>query len=126
MPCRSSSFDPDIGPLIQIGVSETGVEPSASPNKIQTFSALIDTGAQSTCIAPSVARQLGLLPFGKRPMVSAHEVRPANLYLVDLLIHLDVLVSFPGITVVEFTRPAKLRDASRTRRALQGRIFHQP
>jgi len=106
MPCRSSRFDPSVGPLIQIGISEAGVEPSASPNRVRNYSALIDTGAQVTCIAPSVAQDLGLRPFGKRPMVSAHEARPANCYFVDLLVHFDVLVPFRQTTVVEFNRPA--------------------
>jgi hypothetical protein len=56
---------------------------------VRNYSALIDTGAQVTCIAPSVAQDLGLRPFGKRPMVSAHDARPANCYFVDLLVHLE-------------------------------------
>ncbi|MBI2404514.1 MAG: aspartyl protease family protein [Gemmatimonadetes bacterium] len=58
---------------------------SSPPPTVTTFPALLDTGASRTCIAPTVAQALGLLPVGMRPMVSATHAVPVNVYVVDLV-----------------------------------------
>jgi hypothetical protein len=105
MPCLSGRFDRSIGPIINVGVLPTGtlVPQSASVAPITTFPALIDTGASVTCISLGVAQTVGLQPIGKRPMVSATESAPVNVYLVDLLLPFGAagFVS-PGTQVMEF------------------------
>jgi hypothetical protein len=46
----------------------------------------MDTGASATCISPTVAQTVGLQPIAKRPMVSATQAIPVNVYLVDLIL----------------------------------------
>jgi hypothetical protein len=64
---------------------------------------LIDTGASVTCISLGVAQAVGLQPIGMRPIVSATESAPVNVYLVDLLLPF-VAAGFvsPGTQVLEF------------------------
>lgn len=87
MPCLSGKFNPTIGIIINVGVLQPGVlTPTTAQNtQIVTFPALVDTGASSTCIAPTIVQALGLRPSGKRPMVSATHVTPVNVYFVDLV-----------------------------------------
>lgn len=87
MPCLSGTYQPGIGPLINLGVAKPGTFVPNQPIKaLTTFPALIDTGASATCISPNVAQTVGLQPIGKRPMVSATHAVPVNIYLVDLIL----------------------------------------
>lgn len=52
----------------------------------QTFSALIDTGADYTCISPTVVSTIGLTPVGMEAVQSATGVTPMNYYLADLIL----------------------------------------
>lgn len=51
------------------------------PGTMQVVNALIDTGAQNTCITPSVAARLGLEPIGS---VRVHGVGGSKLHLTYL------------------------------------------
>jgi hypothetical protein len=42
--------------------------------------ALVDTGASSTCISPSVVSDLGLIPTGIVPIAGVHGSVPTNTY----------------------------------------------
>jgi hypothetical protein len=89
MPCLSGRFDPKIGPLLNLGVAPAGAIATAaqSGTQLQAFPALIDTGATSTCISPTIAQVLQLQARGKAPMSSAtHVIVPVNVYLVDLFL----------------------------------------
>jgi hypothetical protein len=88
MPCLSGKYDPAIGAIINIGVIQAGIiTPGVkSAGEIKIFPALLDTGATVTCISPEVARVLGIQPIGMQPMVSANQAKPANMYLVDLVL----------------------------------------
>ncbi len=105
MPCLSSKFDPGIAALINVGVLQPGaLAPGAAPpTQIPTFPALIDTGASSTCISPAIARTVGLRPMGMRPMVSATQSVPVNVYLADLLLPFGVAgFVMAGAQLMEF------------------------
>lgn len=111
MPCLSARFNPAIGPLININI---GVTPSGTfsptmtqPVALTTFSALIDTGATSTCISPAVAQSLSLSAIGMQPMISANQSAPTNVYLVDLVLPFGAggFVE-AGMSVLEFSPPA--------------------
>ena len=52
----------------------------------KTFIAMIDTGAQSTCISKNVVKLLNLISKGKLRMQSATEIKSVNTYYVDLII----------------------------------------
>ncbi len=55
------------------------VDPSAAVFS-EPVTALIDTGASSTSVAPAVARRLGLRPTGKCDVMTANGVRRAKTY----------------------------------------------
>lgn len=105
MPCLSSKFNPQTGPLINIGVSPVN---NLEPNSIATvqttsFLALIDTGASSTCISSQVAQVIGLRPIGMQPMISATHSVPVHTYLVNLLLPFGSAgLIVPSIQVLEF------------------------
>jgi hypothetical protein len=105
MPCLSRGFEVRIGPLVQICISPPGTLPLSSPHQISTVWALIDTGAEQTCIAPSVAAAAELGPIAMQRMRSATHAVDVNVYLVDLLIRLESYVSYPGVQVAEFPQP---------------------
>lgn len=87
MPCISTSFDPNIGPIINIGIAKPNTLRTANQQSspvITLFSALIDTGASITCISPKIAQTVGLRPTGKMQMASASQVVAVNSYLADV------------------------------------------
>ena len=87
MPCLSGKFDPNIGPIINIGILPAGsFDPANPPKNIHQFPALLDTGASVTCISPRVIDSADLQPIGKRTMTSAIGNAPVNVYLVDMLL----------------------------------------
>ena len=86
MPCLSSTFDPAVGPVIQVGITPAAtikaVAQAGTP--ISAYIALIDTGADITCISAKVASQRGLRPIGKRRMGGSTGVGDVNTYIVDI------------------------------------------
>ena len=88
MPCLSARFEVGVGPLINIGVYPGGTLPQTGTPTTQAslFPALVDTGASSTCVSLSVAQSVGLRAIGKRPLISATQTAPVNIYLVDFII----------------------------------------
>mgnify|MGYP001819874489 CR=1 FL=1 len=51
-----------------------------APTNITAFKALIDTGAQSTCISSTVAQAVGLRPLGKKTISGVSGVAAHNYY----------------------------------------------
>ena len=105
MPCLSGRYESGIGPLINIGVFPCGSFQSVKIpiGQMSTFPALIDTGASVTCISADVAKTAGLQPIGMRPMISATQAVPVNVYLVDLLLPFgNAGFILPGSLVMEF------------------------
>ena len=105
MPCLSSSFDPAVGPIINIGVRGPDQSSARPGEQLQAFPALIDTGASITCISNAVIQAIGLLPIGMREMVSATHQSPVNVYLVDLIIPFGATAHIrQGMQVMEFNQ----------------------
>ena len=108
MPCLAGSYNQAVGPILNIGVlppSSGPIVPGVSP-QVTLFPSLIDTGASNTCISPQVAQVLSLRPMGLRQMISATQVAPVNVYLVDLAIPFGAATFFrQGTQVLEFTPP---------------------
>jgi len=101
MSCISGHFDPNIGPIINIGVRPVAViTPDANP---VVFPALMDTGASNTFVSPIVIQTVGLRPTGLRPVISATHSVPVNFYIIDLFVPFGPISSIiPGIQVGEF------------------------
>jgi hypothetical protein len=51
---------------------------------IKTYKALIDTGAQRSCLSHSVIAEEKLISHGKRLISNVHDVKPHRLYYVNL------------------------------------------
>jgi aspartyl protease len=110
MPRFSGTFDPVIGPLLDVIVlpfvglytpgmplptasntalfaEHTEEKPATQISAIRV-PALIDTAANVTCITPQLAQTLNLEPRGKRPFAGASqaELTVRNIYLVDLVL----------------------------------------
>lgn len=87
MPCLSSKFERGDGPVINTGILRAGIFDPINPKwDFHQFPALLDTGASATCISPTVITAASLKPIGKKPMISATESKPVNIYLVDILL----------------------------------------
>ena len=75
-----------------------------------TYRALIDTGAQKTCISENVAHKLLLVSKGKSSMISVSEVTSANTYHIDLYIPISQTQPIiQGERVVGLTQDLNLR-----------------
>lgn len=119
MPCLSSKYDPTTGLFISMIIAPVGVvnAPSkakipvaapAAPAALTTFTGLLDTGADTTCITQAVADAVGLKPFGKIPMSSATHTTDVDAFLGDICIPLGgtQLFHMPGVVLMKFeTRP---------------------
>jgi hypothetical protein len=57
-----------------------GALPPAPGPQLQTFTALIDTGATATCISPRAANSVGLRPLGKVRVRGAAGIQYHNYY----------------------------------------------
>jgi Aspartyl protease len=76
MPCISGSYNPAVGPLLQVVVLPQSQIQSGQGSKasvisganLPVFMALADTGASATCISSHVAQTVGLQPSGKTTM----------------------------------------------------------
>ena len=91
MPCITRGFDPAIGPLINLGIAKPGTikgTPGSQAVEIHGYIALIDTGADVTCISPKIVSEIGLSLLGKREVASALSVESANFYLADVALAL--------------------------------------
>ena len=89
MPCLTSQFNPAIGLITNLGIGKPGAVKSPVGGEKPTITvcqALVDTGADVTCISPQVAQTVGLQVVGKRQMASSTDIRPVNTYLADILL----------------------------------------
>ena len=89
MPCLTHQFNPAIGLITVLGIAKPGTVTSPGGGETPTITvcqALVDTGADMTCVSPEVAQAVGLAVIGKRVMVSTTDTRPVNTYLADILL----------------------------------------
>lgn len=103
MPCLVGRCDPRVGPIVPVCVVPPGTQGRPSLDALPRFSALIDTGATTTCISPPAAAQAGLRPIGMRPVASATHIVPVNVYLADLVLPFGNFgLEVPGAQLLEF------------------------
>lgn len=95
-------YNPVIGPIVDIVVfyPASMLPAGADPTKRAqvTVPMIVDTGADITSLATSVAIALGLPVLGQRPVRSTTHQQPANIYLGDFML------TAPGIS------PATISD----------------
>ncbi len=86
MPCISGSYNPNVGPLIQVAVFSASKELLSGkiPKtlEVRTYNALIDTGATNTCLSDKVVKELNLQPRGKTTMSGATGTKPVDQFSV--------------------------------------------
>ena len=110
------SYDPKVGVLVQVAIVPGGQfaqlqnQKSGDALEITAVQGLIDTGADSTCIAPSLINQLGLKPIGKIQTVGVTgEPTPMNQYTVDLALRFGAQVLGIGnLAVSEFSNESPI------------------
>ena len=94
MPSVSITYNPSVGPLIQVAIWAPNYRPaqppsSASPLQMNMYAALVDTGASCTCISQKVIQDVGLSPIGKQQVGHAQGVSATNSY------QFQVVFAFP-------------------------------
>jgi hypothetical protein len=105
MPVLSGKYDPGIGIVMNVCVLPLGglADESGAASKLQVFPALVDTGASTTCISPAVAAAVGLTPIGMKPMISATQSVPTNVYMADLILPFGAAgYAMPSAQLMEF------------------------
>lgn len=113
MPSLSGRCNPAIGPLVRLGVEPPGTLRNTAAlimapiPATRIFSALIDTGATTSCISAPVVAALGIAPAGMRPMSSTtHTSVATNTYLVDFALILPgINWWFPNLLAYEYAPP---------------------
>lgn len=72
--------------FLEVAVFPVDFDRQTAPVKQQPgiFKALLDTGAQSTCITSDVAGKVGLEPIGKVPVSSVSGIQYHNNYLFKI------------------------------------------
>lgn len=101
MPCISGLLTNKLEALINVSV--TSVVVGHNKPTFYNFTALLDTGANRTCINKDVISKLSLDPLGKVNMCSASHNVVVNSYIVDLMLPFGTInVGQSGVTVLEF------------------------
>ncbi|MDE0302049.1 MAG: retropepsin-like aspartic protease [Gammaproteobacteria bacterium] len=108
MPSIVRTYDPKTGPLIRVRIVPKGTLDWSKPE--QTCEFLLDTGANSTLIAPHIAGELGLQPQGRSNLMTASGRASAPYYLADLGLIFDEgkvhwehnhrILAFPGEALI--------------------------
>lgn len=76
MPALTRTFDPKVGPLIQVVISLPGQIRSLSGQtgrespKLNSYEFLVDTGADTTCISKEIIDLLRLSPQGRIQIIT--------------------------------------------------------
>jgi hypothetical protein len=88
-------------------LASDGGTSTVAMSSIATFTALIDTGAQTTCITKAVATRVGLLSSGKTPIAGVGGVANHDTFIfhVGFLAGTASGVSNPGFRLDVFPQP---------------------
>lgn len=97
MPSLPIPIHPDRGPLLQVHV--------VSPTRVETLTALVDTGAERSSIDRNQARMLALETIGTADVVTPStgpEAKKTNVYKSELVIQAGKFeCEIPGIELLE-------------------------
>ena len=92
MPCIAGTYNPAVGPLVQLAIIKPSAEILSGTPDLQLvpitgalrsptfYNALIDTGATVTCISPRIVQEVGLQPTGKSMMTGSTGSSAVNTY----------------------------------------------
>lgn len=85
MPSLSITYNPNVGPLVQLVIWSPNYRPSQhqspiNPTPMTMYMALIDTGASCTCISRKVISDIGLSPIGRQRVGHAQGSGATNQY----------------------------------------------
>jgi hypothetical protein len=86
MPCLEGEYQAWQGPIIELRFLAAGDKSPAHVAAAPAYPALIDTGADTSCISPAIVAALQLDPIGIRPMVTVLQVEAAHLYAVEIIV----------------------------------------
>ena len=113
MPCVRTEIDGQNQAVLSVVVLPPGKwreiaarEGQVSEQDAYPCSALIDTGANRSCISKHVADALGIKPRGRAPIRGVHGMKESNLYTVDFILW-DVRHFIGDIDLVEVDFPKK-------------------
>ena len=88
MPCMSLTFDPTVGPLLNVLIAPEGTLKATvgagAKTKTGYCTLLVDTGASISCISPAIAAEVGLRSMGKSDVTVPTGAAEANTYLADV------------------------------------------
>ena len=98
MPCLSVTYDPRVGPVINVGFAKPN-EASDQSSQKQLCPLLVDTGADITCVSPGIADGLGINPISKKKIQGATGISELNVYLIDLLLPFGDPLHSPSIPI---------------------------
>ena len=79
MPCLSSKYHKGIGPLIQVVITSIDQDKTSKSK----YNALIDTGADGTCVSEKVVKDLELNPNGQIKMSGPSGIKDTFVYDVS-------------------------------------------
>lgn len=111
MPSKTVRLDPDIGAKLPVALALPGAieaGPDLSKPAWGTFTGLIDTGSNTSCVAPTIAHRIGLKVSGITEMRSGNQTRDVDNYLADLIVPLDLMRDFqpsqlyPSLRISQF------------------------
>jgi predicted aspartyl protease len=108
-----------LGPILLVSIGfDPGFRPSAFPPPATWLvEALVDTGAQESCIDSLLASELNLPIIDKRPVAGIGGMQPANIHIAQ--IHVPALSS----TIYGAFASVHLAATGQRHRALIGRTF---
>ena len=91
---HSGTWDAGTGPLVEVGLF-SGPPGWQSPQEIPRFRALIDTGAEETCVSRTATASLGIRdnPIGLRSVVSPSGRARLNVYEIHLVFFITSTVT---------------------------------
>lgn len=91
---HSGTWDAETGPLVEVGLF-SGPTGWQSPQEIPRFRALIDTGAEETCVSRTATASLGIRdsPIGLRSVVSPSGRARLNVYEMHLVFFITPTVT---------------------------------
>ena len=105
MPCVSTSYDPDIDPLIKVNVSNKNLEKMIVNQKMyvgpfKTYTGLIDTGAFCTGISKKIVKELSLKKRSQIPISTPSGQKICDTFLIFISFEIMPNRLFP-VTVIE-------------------------
>ena len=111
MPCITLPFNPAVGPVLNVVITAASTMKATATNpdhEHKYYPLLVDTGADVSCISPTIIDALGIAPTGKTTVITPNGPGPANQYLVDFGVSFGsgsgpmMVYAVESVSVIEF------------------------